>query len=309
MEGTPVRRDAEWQLQAPSTQAAGAPSLYVPNKACCAQSPPLQLPAPRGPRALLSRPSASVSPRSPSHLTRDSGDVLGRVSESEKSNTSLTPALTGAAAITRRHVTRRALGWTLHPSREEPGGAGGLRALRSDQASLGLLLTSVLSMAPATRQSRRRSCTHAPITAHRGVRAITYASFFISPDAGSEPAGAVLPWAGANCQASGLSWWQSRTNGAVTPRGTDHRLTRSRQETRDPGEKTCAMTGVHLKENNKNFRWQFWVREGSRGEIMSFYFPGWCRGRLWVKSPTRQGEVMSLSFSERLSSSGTASWY
>lgn len=189
-----------------------------------------------------------------------------------------------------------------------PGPARGPEALHSDEASLGLLLISVLSAAPATRQSRRRSCTRAPITAHRGVRSITNASFFISPDAGSEPAGAVLPWAGANCQASGVSWWQSRTKGAVTPRGTDHRLTRSRQETKDPGEKTCGMTGVHLKEN-KNFGWQFWLREGSRGEIMSFCFPGWCRGRLWVKSPTCQGEVMSSSFSERLSSSGTASWY
>lgn len=119
----------------------------------------------------------------------------------------------------------------------------------------------------------------------------------------------MLPWEGANyCQALGVSWWQSRMNGAVTPKGTDHALTRSCQETKDPGEKTCGMTGV-LKKNNKNFRWQFWVREGSRGEIMSFYFPGWCRGRPWVKSPTSQGEVMSLSFLERLSGSGTASWY
>lgn len=105
----------------------------MPNKPHYAQSPTPQLPVhvlpgSPGPRALLSRPSASVSPRSPSHLARDSGDVLGRVSESEKNNTSLTPALTGAAAITRRHVTGRAPGRTLHPSREEPDGAGGLRA-------------------------------------------------------------------------------------------------------------------------------------------------------------------------------------
>ena len=61
MEGTPVRRDAEWQLQAPSTQAAGAPSLYAPNKARCTQSPPLQLPAPRA----RGRSSPGPQPQSP----------------------------------------------------------------------------------------------------------------------------------------------------------------------------------------------------------------------------------------------------
>lgn len=42
------------------------------------------------------------------------------------------------------------------------------------------------------------------------------------------------PWAGVGCQALGVSWRQSRTNGAVTPKGRDHGLTRSCQETKDP---------------------------------------------------------------------------
>ena len=261
----------------PVPRPLGPDPVHKPYRA---RSPTLQLPVhvlpgPPGQRVHLSRPPASVSPRSASHLTRDSGDVLRRVSER-----SLTPAPLGRSCNHKVSCYREGPG--VDASYRPRGAWWGWRAPARLEGPRPFALTKLIwgfcSFLFSARLQPAGKVDAAPVSMLPSLSteacdpsSTRNFSFLLTRGVSLQ---GQCPWAAVSCQALGVSWRQGRTNGAVTPKGRDHGLTRSCQETKDPRGEDVWMTSVYLKKN-KNFCWQFWVREGSRGEIISLYFPGW----------------------------------